>query len=107
MFTFGKLMNLFSTPSEGEFLLSEVLAEMQNSLRDEAKAVIKERIREIQILKDDSTVDQHTVNQAKDDFQALIRRPITEIAKAKKTFIPTLARLQNQDRAKPSHDMLL
>ena len=61
------------TPPEGETLLQEALAEMTSTVRDEAKAVIQERIREIQHL-------EVLLAKAKADLQALTQRPAAEIA---------------------------
>jgi|LakMenE18May11ns_1017448.scaffolds.fasta_scaffold9805514_3 hypothetical protein len=61
------------TPTEGETLLQEALAEMTSTVRDEAKAVIQERIREIQHL-------EVILAKAKADLQALTQRPAAEIA---------------------------
>jgi len=61
------------TPTEGETLLQEALAEMTSTVRDEAKAVIQERIREIQHL-------EVLLAKAKADLQALTQRPAAEIA---------------------------
>jgi hypothetical protein len=67
--------------------LQEALAEMTSTVRDEAKAVIQERIREIQHL-------EVLLAKAKADLQALTQRPAAEIAmgsvpRARNAFVPS------------------
>lgn len=58
---------------EGEQLLQECFAELETTTRDEAKAIIKQRVQEISRLR-------ALLAKAEADLQQLVARPTTEIA---------------------------